>query len=200
MCWVSEVITIGCGCRGATCGLQDNIKLPNRDGRADGRPASSASDGEEVVVTRWPGRSLSESGLDLGLLSLTNSLNILSLAVVCSADLVEGVVGVLLEFLPDLGDLLVSSQTLLILHLGQSSLLKSSICSLVTSLGVLVDLVLGSRGQGQGVESIVDAGGVEGGEGRRGIEAGEIKSSGLLLCRLCVASLLGWEGSFFFCC
>jgi hypothetical protein len=69
---------------------------------------------------------------------------------------------VLLEFLPYLVDLLVPPQTLLVLHLLESSLLELSICGLESSFGVTVELVLLFRGQVESVEGVVDTGGVEG--------------------------------------
>jgi hypothetical protein len=68
---------------------------------------------------------------------------------------------VLLELLPYLVDLLVPAQTLLVLHLLESSLLVLSICGLEASLGMAVELVLLFRGQVESVEGVVDTGGVE---------------------------------------
>lgn len=58
-----------------------------------------------------------KSLLDLCLFVLADGLHILSCAVVGSIDLVERVVGMLLEFLSDLLDLLLAAQTLLVFHL-----------------------------------------------------------------------------------
>jgi hypothetical protein len=81
--------------------------------------------------------------------------------VVCRRHLVERVLRVLLELLPYLVDLLVPAQTLLVLHLLESSLLILSICSLESSFGVAVELVLLFGGQVESVEGVVDTGGVE---------------------------------------
>lgn len=107
------------------------------------------------------GSLTAESCLDLGLLCIPESLDILPPAVVSSTDLVEGVVGMFLKLLPDLVNLLLSSQALLVLHLLESSLLKGCVGGLETSLGMLVYLVLGSCGQGQSVQSVVDTSGAE---------------------------------------
>ena len=147
------------------------------------------------------GTGTTKSGLNLGLLCLPEESNVISSAVVGSADLVERIVGVLLKLFPDLVDLLVPPQSLLTLHLFQSSILKSLVCSLESSLGMLVNLVLSIGRQGQGIQSIVDTSGIE--RPRRSrwlVKLGQIESLGFLLCRLCISSLLSRQRCFLFCC
>lgn len=82
-----------------------------------------------------------KSLLDLCLFLVANVLQILSCAVVGSIGLVEGVVGMLLEFLSDLLDLLLATQTLLILHLFQAAFFVLGVGGLEAAFGVTVDLV-----------------------------------------------------------
>lgn len=137
-----------------------------------------------------------ESGFNLPLLTLSQGGKIFPGTVVCSADLVERIVGVLLKLLSDLVDLLLPPEALLVLHLFQSSLFIDGVGGLETPFGMLVDLLAGCSSQGEGVESIVDAGSVEGskrGLGRRRVQSGKVKAARLLLSRLCIAGLLAGE-------
>lgn len=68
--------------------------------------------------------------------------HILPCRIVSRVDLVERVVWVLLKLLANLINLLLPSQTLLILHLLESPLLERRICRLEPALGVTVQLVL----------------------------------------------------------
>lgn len=142
--------------------------------------------------------SRSQSGLDLGLLGLAQLRKFFLCGVVRSSNLVERVVGVLLEFFPDLVDLLVSPQALLVLHLVESSLLIDSVGSLETSLWMSIDLVGAVGIERKSIQSVVDTGSVEGGSGRWCVESGKVESARLLDCGLCVTRLLRGQCSVFF--
>lgn len=105
----------------------------------------------------------------------------------------------LLEFLADLLDLLLATETLLVLHLFQAAFFVLSVGGLEATFGVTVDLVgVSSSSQGQSVEGIVDTGCGEGRQRRGGIEAGEIETAGLLLGGFGIACFLRWQGCVFF--
>lgn len=95
--------------------------------------------------------------------------------------MVEWVVGVLLELLADLVNLLLSSQTLLVLHLLQSSLLKRSVCSLEAPLRVAIHLVLTVACDVQSVEGVIDTGGIESARLRVERAKRRVNAAGLLL-------------------
>ena len=104
----------------------------------------------------------------------------------------------LLEFLADLLDLLLATETLLVLHLFQAAFFVLSVGGLEATLGVAIDLVVVALGQIQSVEGVVDTSSVESGElllARRRVEAGEIETAGLLDGRL-LARLAGKRGLF----
>lgn len=88
----------------------------------------------------------------------------------------------LLKLLANLLNLLVPAQTFLVLHLVQPSLFVGGVSGFEASLGVAVDFVgVAAGGEGEGVDGVVDAAGVEGGEFflRRGrVEAGQVKAFG----------------------
>lgn len=105
--------------------------------------------------------STSEERLFLGLLAIPQRSDLFLGHIVRSMYLVERVVWVLLELFANLIDLLLSPQTLLVLHLFQSSLLESSICCLESPLGVAVDLVFVVGRQCECIESVVDTSGIQ---------------------------------------
>jgi hypothetical protein len=143
--------------------------------------------------------SRTKSRLELLLLCLAQLRHLLFAHVVRALDLVERVVRVLLELLADLVDFLLSAQAFLVLHLVESPLLESGICSLEAALGVAIDFVAAALPEGQGIKRVVDVAGVEGGEfflAGRAIEAGEVEATSLLDGGL-LAGLTG-EGGFFF--
>lgn len=74
----------------------------------------------------------------------------------------------LLKLFPDLIDLLLSPQALLVLHLVESALLECSVRGLEAALRVAVQLVLVVGGDVERVERVVDARCVE----RRGLVEG----------------------------
>ena len=136
--------------------------------------------------------------LELLPLALAKLRHLLLGHVVRALDLVEGVVRVLLELFADLVDLLLSPQSLLVLHLVQPPLLECGVGGLEATLGVAIDLVVVALGQIQSVEGVVDTSSVESGEfllARRRVEAGEIETAGLLDGRL-LARLAGKRGLF----
>lgn len=113
------------------------------------------------VSSRLLASSSAQPVFQLLLLAFAELLHLFLGHVVGTRDLVERVVRVLLEFLADLVDLLLSPETLLVLHLVQASLLVSVVGGLETSLGVAIDLVVAALGQGQSVERIIDTSCVE---------------------------------------
>lgn len=119
------------------------------------------------IVKKTNTKLLSKSLLDLGLLLFPNRCHIVSRSVVRGGHLIERVVGVLLELLPDSGLPLIQAQAnpaTILLHLLKSSLLILSERGRKSSLGMSVDLaVVLPSGQGQCVESVVDTGCANGG-------------------------------------
>lgn len=89
---------------------------------------------------------------------------------------------------------------MLLLDLGQPAGLKGGVGGLVPTLRVAVDLDgVGAGGEGEGVEGVLDTGGVEGrglAAVRGGVELGEVqRAAGLLLGGLVVLGARG-EGGF----
>lgn len=114
------------------------------------------------IVNETNNKLLSESLFDLGLFLCPNRCHVVSRSVVRGGHLVERVVGVLLELLPDSGLPLIQAQAntaAVLLHLLESPLLVLSERGGESSLGMSVDLVvILASGKGQGVESVVDTG------------------------------------------
>lgn len=128
--------------------------------------------------------------------------HILPRRVIRRINLIERIIRVLLKLLPNLLDLLVPPQALLILHLVQPALLVRRIGRLEAALRVAVQLVLVVGGDVERVERVLDARGVE----RRGLAVegaqGRVDAArapgGLLLGFLGAGALgLGGEGGFF---
>lgn len=114
-----------------------------------------------MPIKETKSRLVSEALLDLGLLLCPDRGHVIPRSVIRSRDLVERVVGVLLELLPDSGLPLIQAQTdtaAVLLHLFQSSLFVLGICGGVSAFGMSVDLVVLAACQSQSVESVVDAG------------------------------------------
>ena len=135
---------------------------------------------------------------------IPNSRHILPRGIVRSINLIERIVRVLLKLLPDLLDLLVPPQTLLILHLVQPALLVRGVRGLEAALRVAVQLVLVVRGDIQRVERVLDTRGVErrglAVEGAQGRVDAAASPRGLLLGFLCAGTLgLGGQRGFFLC-
>ena len=143
-------------------------------------------------------RRTSQPLLRLFLLLLSDLHQLVPCWVIFTGDLVERIIRMFFKLFPNLIDLLLPSQTLLILHLLQSSLLILRIRCLKPPLGMSVNFVGGVMCQVKRIESIVDARGIE----RRGCwEGGErgVYAFGFLLCGFGVPGFgLCWEGSFLF--
>ena len=128
--------------------------------------------------------------------------HILPRRVIRRINLIERIIRVLLKLLPNLLDLLVPPQALLILHLVQPALLVRRIGRLEAALRVAVQLVLVVGGDVERVERVLDARGVEGRglavEGAQGRVDAARAPGGLLLGFLGAGALgLGGEGGFF---
>jgi len=110
---------------------------------------------------------LRQARLDLPPLRLPHGGHLLPGRVVRDRDLVERVLLALLELLPaDLNALLLAQTGVLLLDLRQPARLVGGVGGLVPPLRVAVDLdAVRAFGKGEGVEGVLDAGGVE----RRGL-------------------------------
>lgn len=145
-----------------------------------------------------PSACTTESLLLLVLLGLLNRLELVLGCIVCCRDLIERVLRVLLELLPYLIDLLVSPQTLLVLHLLESPFLVLCVCGLESPFGVAVELVLLFGCEVESVERVVDTGSVEGIGLRVEGSKSAVDAAGLLLGLGCFALGFRWQGSLLF--
>ena len=112
-----------------------------------------------------------------------NLPNLLARAIESRIRLIKRIFRTALELLPyDINLLLPSESLLLLLQLRQPPSLVGRICGFEAALRVAVDFFGGvGRCEGEGVEGVVDAGGVEGRVGGRGggrVELGEVEAAG----------------------
>ena len=189
-------------------GSSEEIPLPIRNHPFISHQASSTSYRSQVLIKvaitpsqcTIPRRLVSARKplLLLALLGLANRRHILPGRIVRCRDLVERVVGVLLELLPDLLDLLVAPEALLVLHLLEAALLVRCKRRLEAALWVAVQLLAVLGREAERVERIVDTRRVE----RRwlAVEGAQraVDAARLLLRLLCTCTLgLGGERGFF---
>jgi hypothetical protein len=128
--------------------------------------------------------------------------HILPRRIIRRINLIKRIIGVLLKLLPNLSDLLIPPEALLILHLVQPALLVRRIGRLEAALRVAVKFVLSVGCDVECVECVLDTRGVERGglavEGAEGRVDAAGAPRGLLLGFLCAGALgLGGEGGFF---
>jgi hypothetical protein len=133
---------------------------------------------------------------------IPNSRHIIPRRIIRRINLVKRIIRVLLKLLPNLLDLLIPPEALLVLHFLQPALLVRRISRLEAALWVAVQLVLVVGRDVERVERVLDTRGVErGGLAVKGAE-GRVDAAGapggLLLGFLCAGALgFGGEGGFF---
>jgi hypothetical protein len=133
---------------------------------------------------------------------IPNSRHIIPRRIIRRINLIKRIIRVLLKLLPNLLDLLIPPEALLVLHFLQPALLVRRISRLEAALWVAVQLVLVVGRDVERVERVLDTRGVErGGLAVKGAE-GRVDAAGapggLLLGFLCACALgFGGQRGFF---